>query len=701
MPFTHRVSSSDTQDTHTLSKLLRLVAVFAALALVAGSPHVLSAATQRATAAVTHGIDLANLDRTCKACDDFYRFAEGGWLARHPIPADKARVGEFGDLADRNQAVVHTILDNAVAAHAAAGTNEQKIGDFYGACMDQAAIEKEGIAPLRAQFAAIDAVHDAPSLDAEVARLHNEGVPVFFASRAGQDAKDSTKIIAQIGQGGLGLPNRDYYFEPAPRSQTIRDTYVAHVAKMLQLLGDPADRAQTEAASVMTFETALAKSQLSPSELRDPQKRYNPTTLPKLTEQAPDFAWQRYFADRNEPSVTVVNISTPDYFPALDAALTQTKLDDVKTYLRWHLVERFAQSMPKAFSDEAFAFNSGVLTGVTAQQDRWKQCARATDSALGEAVGQYYVAKKFGPQDKVRARQMVRNLEAALRDDLTTLSWMSPATRREAIVKLNAITDKIGYPDKWRPYTWTVSRASYLGDVMQSLAFETKRAYAEIGKPVDKTLWGMTPPTVNAYYNPPNNEIVFPAGILQHPFFDPRSDDAVNYGGIGAVIGHEMTHGFDDQGRQYDAQGNLRDWWTPADATAYTARASCVEKQFSSYAVGDVHENGKLVLGESIADLGGLTIAHRAFEKAYAAHPQAAKIDGFSPEQRFFLGYAQIWAENDRPEDALNRVRTDPHPAAKWRVDGPLSNLPQFASAWQCKLGDPMVRAATERCQIW
>ncbi len=652
----------------------------------------------------SHGFDVSNLDRSVNACQDFNRFANGGWAARNPVPAAYPRWGRFNELAERNRESLREILEAAEKnTRAPKGSNERKIGDYYASCMDTEKIEAEGTRPLAPEFKRIEKIKDLRGLEKEIAHLHGRGVDALFSFGARQDLKNSTQVIANASQGGIGLPDRDYYTKDDPKSKEIRDEYVKHVAKMFELLGDDGAKAAAEAQTVMGIETGLAKSSMTRVERRDPNAVYHKMDLARLQALTPDFSWNTYFNDMGVGGIDSVNVGQPDFFKEVARELTAVPLSDWKTYLRWHLINSAAPSLSSKFVDEDFHFNSAILTGTKEHLPRWKRCVASTDRALGEAVGQAFVQKNFPPEAKERAKQMVQNLVSALRGDLSTLSWMSPATRQQAITKLDAFARKIGYPEKWRDYSaLKIDRGPFIDNVARSSEFERKRNLGKIGKPVDRTEWGMTPPTVNAYYNSSMNEIVFPAGILQPPFYDPQADDAINYGAVGAVIGHEMTHGFDDSGRQFDAQGNLKDWWTPEDAKNFKERAACVKEQFDSYEVQPgLHENGGLVLGESIADLGGLTVAFAAFEKSLEGKPRPADIDGFTPEQRFFLGYAQIWAQNARPEYERLAVNTDPHPLARFRVNGPLSNMPAFAQAFQCKQGDPMMRPPQKRCQIW
>lgn len=652
---------------------------------------------------VVAGFDFTSIDRSANACQDFNRFANGGWIDKNQIPAAYSRWGRFELLEEQNTNVLHTILDGLIAKKKFANGNEQKIADFYGSCMDEQKIEADGIKPLEPELQRIAQISDLLGLEDEIARLHAHRIPAVFGFGASQDAKDSTQIIAQVVQGGLGLPDRDYYTNDDAKSKATREEYAKHVARTFELMGDASERAAAEATTVMNVETKLAEKSLTRVQRRNPEANYHPMIKTQLLEMTPDFDWGRYFRNIGLPEIGKVNVGQPDFFKAADKLLTSTPLDDWKTYLRWHVVNAASNTLSSKFVQESFNFNGKFLQGTTEMLPRWKRCAASTDRALGEALGQLYVAKTFTPEAKERARVMVGNLIAALREDLTTLSWMSQETRTKAIAKLEAYVRKIGYPDKWRDYeALQVSRGAYYNNAVFAGEFDFKRNLTKIGKPVDRTEWGMTPPTVNAYYNPQFNEIVFPAGILQPPFYDPKADDAFNYGGIGAVIGHEMTHGFDDQGARFDANGNLTMWWTPDDYKKFTERTNCVVQQFDSFEVEPgLHQKGQLVVGESVADLGGLTVAYAAYQKSLQGKPKPKDINGFTPEQRFFLGWAQVWAQNIRPEAARLRTATDPHPLGKFRVNGPLSNMPAFAQAYQCKDGDAMVRPPDKRCQIW
>jgi putative endopeptidase len=669
-------------------------------ALWAAPPARAQEATPDSTA--RSGLDPADMDPGVSACQDFYHYADGGWIKRNPVPPAYPSWGSFNELAERNRDNLRKILDRAAADRMAPkGSDVQKIGDYYASCMDEAKVEEEGVKPLEPDFARIANIHDSATLEAEIARLQSEGVNAVFNYGSQQDRKNSSEVIAGAFQGGLGLPDRDYYTKTDEKSKTIRDEYVRHVTRMFELLGDAPARAADEAHTVMAIETRLAEASMTRVERRDPDATYHRMTPEGLAGLTPNFSWVAFLRETGTPPVQGVNIGQPKFFEAVNGMLKGVPVDEWKTYLRWHLVHSAAPALSKKFVDENFDFYGKTLQGTKEILPRWKRCVAATDRALGFALGKIYVAEYFPPEAKRRADVMVHNLISALRADIQTLPWMGEETKKAALAKLDAFTPKIGYPDKWRDYSaFEVDRSSYAGNVVRGEIYEFHRDLDKIGKPVDRTEWGMTPPTVNAYYNPPKNEIVFPAGILQPPFFYSNGDDAINYGGIGSVIGHEMTHGFDDEGRKFDAQGNLKNWWTPEDQKRFEERAKCVEEQFDAYPVqGDLHENGKLVLGESIADLGGLTIAHKAYERSLEGKPTPPPIDGLTNEQRFFLAWARIWANNDRPEFERLMVTVNPHPLDHYRAIAAPSNMPSFAKAFGCAPDSPMVRK--NRCEIW
>jgi putative endopeptidase len=661
-------------------------------------------ASQAAQSGDAHGFNLDNLDRSAKPCDNFFEFADGGWVKAHPIPAAYPRWGSFDELRANNEAVLHKILEDAAASKSAKpGSNLQKLSDFYSSCVNEPAIEAAGAKPLDATLAKIAAIHDGAGLGEYIAYAHRNGFSVVFSFSSEQDKNDSTQMIAGAGQGGLSLPDRDYYTKDDEKSVKLREAYVHHVANMFKLVGDDDAKADAEAKSVIDIETALAKASMTRVERRNPDATYHKMTVAEFDAETPNFTWPRFIEGVGSPSVASLNVRQPDFFKALNGLLTSESLDAWKSYLRWHEIHSMAPALSSAFVDENFAFFGKTLNGTEENLPRWRRCVQSTDRNLGEVLGQEYVRVAFPPAAKAKATEMVNNLIAALRDDIGQLDWMSPETKKQALEKLNAIDIKIGYPNKWRDYSgYTVVRGSYPENLVRGGAFETAFDLQQIGKPIDRTLWGMTPPTVNAYYSSSMNEIVFPAGILQPPFYDANRDDAMNYGGMGAVIGHEITHGFDDQGSKFDAKGNRRDWWTPEDLKNFTARADCVKAQFDGFEVEPgLHENGGLVEGESIADLGGLTIAYAALQKALAGKPAVGPIDGFTPDQRFFLGWAAIWAGTARPEYARVLVATDPHPLGQFRTNAPMSNMPAFAKAWGCAPDSPMVRQETARCRIW
>jgi putative endopeptidase len=653
----------------------------------------------------TRGVDPANMCNTCNACEDFYMYANGGWLAKNEIPAAFSTWGTTSHVREKNVGVLRQILEEAAKnTSAPAGSVEQKTGDFFASCMDEARIEAAGAKPLAAEMAAINKMKSVKDLPAMVGRLHDLSVNNLFGFGAVQDFKNSSVVNAIAGQGGLGLPDRDFYFKDDEKSKSIREAYLKHVANMFKLLGDDAAKADAEAQVVMKIETELAKNSLDRVARRDLSKQYNKMTVAELATVTPAFDWNAYLIALNAPKFTDINMAHPAFFKGLNAMLGTVSIEDWKTYLRWHLIHDAAAALSSNFVNENFNFYGKTLTGAKELLPRWRRCVVATDGSLGELLGQVYVKKAFPPEAKARMKDLVNNLIAALRDNIKTLDWMSEPTQKQAIAKLESFAVKIGYPDKWRDYsTLKINRNSYAENLIRSGRFEVHRGLTKIGKPVDKTEWGMTPPTVNAYYNALMAEIVFPAGILQPPYFDLNADDAVNYGAIGGVIGHELSHGFDDQGRKFDLKGNMTDWWTAEDAKNYLQRATCVEEQFSAFRAEEVamNQNGKLVLGESIGDLGGLKIAWLAFQKSLEDKPRPANIEGFTPEQRFFLGWGQVWGRNQRPEAIRQQMLTDPHPLGRFRVNGPLSNMPQFAEAFNCKLGDKMVRPPDKRCQVW
>lgn len=654
--------------------------------------------------APTPTLDSKNMDTSVKPQDDFFLYANGGWIKNTEIPPEYSRWGSFNQLIEQNNDALHKITEKAAKTPANSKTAPelQKVGDYYGSGMDEKAIDAARTKPLQDEFNRIDAIKDRNDVLKEIAHIHSFGGNVFFRFGSGQDDKDSTHEIAQAGQGGLGLPDRDYYTKTDDASKKIRDQYVAHVTKMLTLLGEPAAKAGDDAKKILAMETSLAQASRTRVELRDPQKNYNKMKQSELQALTPDWNWVDYFKEINLSEPGDINVRQPDFFKAGNTTFTSTPIDDWKAYLRWHLINAMAPELSKDFVNEDFSFKETTLRGTKQIKPRWKRVVTSTDGAIGEALGKLYVADNFPPEAKARALELVNNLKEALADRIKTLEWMDEPTKQEALKKLAAFTVKIGYPDKWRDYSLLkIDRGPFVLNAIRADNFESNRELAKIGKPVDRTEWGMTPPTVNAYYNPNMNEIVFPAGILQPPFFYAKADDAMNYGGIGAVIGHEMTHGFDDQGRQFDATGNLRDWWSPESAAKFKERSQAIVTQYSEYEpLPGLHVNGELTQGENIADLGGVKLAYAALQKAQAGKPQP-KIDGYTPEQRFFLSFAQIWRSKQRDEDLKLRLNTDPHSPAHYRTNGPLSNLPEFAKAFNLPDNSPMIRPPDKRVNIW
>ena len=650
------------------------------------------------------GFDPTAIDRGTPACTDFYQFACGGWLSRNPVPPDRARWDRFAELAERNQTVLRGILEKVSTADAGRDPVDQKIGDQYAACMDEAAIEAKGIAALKPELDRIAGLGSKARLPSALAHLHEGGVDAAFRFGSVPDFKDANSVIAGTDQGGLGLPDRDYYVKEDAKSVELRAKYLAHVQKMLELSGEPAPAAAADARAVMDLETALARASLERVKRRDPANIYHKMKVAELQALTPAFDWTAYLAAAAGPPVTELNVTVPDFYKAFNAQLDSAPLDAWKAHLRWHLLHENANLLPAAFVNENFAFYGQVLTGAKELRPRWKRCVALVDSEMGEALGRRYVEATFGAEGKARTSKMVAALEAALEQDLKTLPWMTDATKTQALGKLHAIANKIGYPDRWRDYSsLRIARGDALGNELRAEEFEVRRDLAKIGETLDRSEWSMSPPTVNAYYSSLQNNINFPAGILQPPFYDNAMDDAVNFGGIGAVIGHELTHGFDDQGRKFAANGDLSDWWTAEDAKEFEKRAGCIADEYSGFTVaGDVHLNGKLTLGENTADNGGVRIAYMALLQTLAdaaKKPGPGLIDGFTPEQRFFLGFGQVWCQNETEESARLRANVDPHSPGRYRVNGVVANMPEFQQAFGCKAGDAMVRE--NACRVW
>jgi len=631
------------------------------------------------------GIDTAGMDLSCKPWDDFYQYANGKWIAETDIPADRPAVFVFTLLAKRNREQLRKTLEEAAQdKNAPKDSIRWKVGAFYRSGMDEKKIEEQGAKPLQGELERIAALKDRKDLLPALARLHLVGPSAAFAFASTPDLKNSRRVIAEWSQGGLSLPDRDYYLKDDARLKKIRHEYLAHIAKMFELLGDKRADAERAAQTVLAFETRLAKASRARADLRDPYRNYHLMSVADMEKETPGVSWKSYFQALGLGDLHELTVGQPDFLKEVGQMIVQTPLEDWKVYLRWKLLTSYADKLSAPFVEEDFHFKGTVLTGTPRNLPRWERIVQATDHLLGEALGQLYVEKHFPPEARDKAEALVANLKATLRERLAKLDWMQPKTRQEALRKLDAMAVKIGHPVKWRDYSGlAVDRDVYVLNVMQAQEFQTRFDLDKIGKPVDRTQWEMTPPTVNAYYNPSLNEIVFPAGILQPPFFDAKADDAVNYGGIGMVIGHELTHGFDDQGRKFDADGNLRDWWTPQDAETYKKRAQEIREQYSKYVpIDDLAINGEQTLGENIADLGGMKISYLAFKKALQGKPAPAKIDGFTPEQRFFLSYAMIWRAAVRDEFLRRQVRTDFHSPARFRVLGPLYNTPEFFEAF-------------------
>jgi putative endopeptidase len=642
--------------------------------------------------------DASTVDRSANPCVDFYQYACGKWIAQHPLPSDRSRYARFTEVSERNEKVLLDILERAALAKVVTGSPLQKLGDEFASCMDTATINQKGIAPLKAELERIGAIAGHSDIFDETVRLQLIGVPAFFLFDSQPDYKNSNRTVANIQQGGLSLPDRDYYLKTDPKSVEIRQRYVEHVAKMLQLAGEPAEAAKTHAQMVLDMETILARNSTDRVSMRDPLKRYHMMKRAELAELV-HFDWDAYFAAMHAPDFESLNVSNPDFLKGMAAGIVDQPMEAFRAYLTFHLLRRFADLLPEAFEKENFEFWERYLTGAREPRPRQFRCVMAVDRGLGDLLGQKYIDTAFGPDAKRQITELVDQLDKALGQDIQTLGWMTEDTRKAALTKLAAITNNVGYPKKWRDYSAvTIARDDYLGNSMQMAEIARQRDLDKIGKPTDKTEWNMTTPTVNAFYSPPLNSINFPAGILQLPFFDPHRDMALNYGAIGTVIGHEMTHGFDDEGRKFDGDGNLRDWWTPADGAAFEKRAACIADEYSGFtAVDDLKLNGKLTLGENTADNGGARVAYMAMENAL--NGKGATIDGYTPEQRFFLGFAQVWCQNQSPQEARQRAITDPHSPGLFRTIGTVENMPEFQKAFSCKSGQPMVSA--NACRVW
>jgi endothelin-converting enzyme/putative endopeptidase len=650
----------------------------------------------------TPGLDVAFMDKTADPCVDFYQYSCGGWMKNNPIPGDQPRWSVYGKLSQDNQQFLWGILDQLSKQTADRSSNQQKIGDYFNACMDETAVNQLGAKPLQPyldQIAALRSIKDLPALLASLhLKLQSSGL--FFSFGSNQDFENSQNVIAFADAGGLGLPDRDYYTNTDQKSVDLRHQYVAHVQKMFELLGDKPETAAAEAARVLQIETALAKASLTQVERRDPYKLFHKVDFKGLQALTPNFDWSIYIQQIGLPAQNTFNVTQPAFYTEFNKELKALDIHDIKTYLRWQTAHALAAYLSDDFVNESFSFFSKTLRGVPQLRPRWKRCVSLVDEQLGEALGQEFVARAFSPELKEKTLHMTEQIEHAMEEDIKTLTWMSPATKQQALAKLHTIVNKIGYPDKWRDYgSVDIKPMDFAGNVQRAIVFESKRELNKIGKPLDRGEWQITPPTVDAYYDDQMNDINFPAGVLQPPLYDPKMDDAPNYGDTGGTIGHELTHGFDDEGRQFDAHGNLKDWWTEDDAKNFTARAQCVVDQYAQYTVVDeVKINSKLTEGEDLADLGGLILAWMAWQdqiKDMKLEPR----DGLTPEQRFFVGYAQWACENTRAEDLRMSAITDPHSPGKYRVNGLVVNMEEFQKAYSCKAGQPMVRE--NRCRVW
>ena len=662
------------------------------------SPLLFSQATK------LHGVDLSDMNRSVDPCTDFYEYANGTWRANNPIPASMSRWSKRWQSGETSKDKLRDILEQAAqTTNAPKGSTEQLIGDYYAACTDQARIDARGLEPLKPWLDKIDAVNNTAELQTVIFALHDIAVPVPFSLSSSQDPHNPSMVLADIEATGLSLPEKDYYVGSEQRFVEAREKYKEYMTTMFKLAGWDANQASTAAQSVLAMEIKMADATMNTAELRNPKATDHKTSFAELQAMAPHLDWDEYLTHKQLAKDVAINVDQPKYMQEIDRQMQVTALADWKTYLKWHLMDTYAGALPTPFVNANFEFYGKYLGGASEIKPRWKQCVEATDQQLGEALGKKYVEKYFPPEAKARMQEMVRNLLAAMKDDIETRPWMSEETKKKALAKLATFNPKIGYPDKWKDYSQLdIQRDDYFNDSIVASRFAVEDDRQLIGKPVDRGRWGMTPPTSDAYYNPLLNEIVFPAGILQPPAFYADAIDAVNYGAIGVVIGHEISHGFDDQGAQFSADGSLTNWWTPADLKQFQERGACVADQFEHYYIEkDIHHNGKLVLGESIGDLGGAKIAYLAFQKSMQGKPRPASLDGFTPEQQFFIAWGQFRGDAIRPEFARLLVQADPHPVSKYRVNGPLSNMPEFQKAFQCKAGAPMVRPPDKRCEVW
>lgn len=680
--------------------VLNFTALATALALVSCKGDI----KKENASVMSAGFDINNMDQTVEPSEDFYKFVNGNWIKNNPVPASESRWGSFNELQEKNTAKLKTILEEAAADKSAApGSNKQKIGDFYSLAMDSVKLNKEGASPLKEEFAIIEKIKTKDDVLKEIAHLHSIGVSALFIGYVGQDPKISTLYIPQLYQAGIGLPDRDYYTKTDDNTKGIQKAYKEHLVNMFKLLGDKEAVAQKNAETVYAMETRFAAASMTNVELRDPEKQYNKKTYTELAALTPNINWMTYLTGVGVHQITDVIVCQPEFFKEVYYSFDKVPVEDWKTYLRWTLIDQTADKLSDEFVNEDFKFNGTIIEGTPTIKPRWKRALKATDESLGDALGQQFVEKYFSEESKKRVAQMVENLIVAYKERIHTRDWMSEATKTQAYAKLDKVMKKFGYPDKWKDYsTLDIKEDSYVQNCMRANNYLFKEMINKLGKPVDRTEWGMTAPTINAYYNPSMNEIVFPAGIMQPVFFNPDADDAVNYGCMGAIIGHELTHGFDDQGAQFDADGNLKNWWTAEDLKKFKEKTSMLVKQYNDYdAIEGLHVNGELTLGENIADLGGLTIAYYALKKSMEGKPTPEKIDGFTPEQRFFMSWAQGWRGNMRPEYLKNMIQTNPHSPGNFRGNGPLTNMPEFYEAFGIKEGDKMYRPKEQRVEIW
>ncbi len=674
----------------------------AAAAIIASTLFMQACSTKTNNDSAFKAIDSANMDTTVRPQDDFYHYANGMWIKNNPIPGSEVRWGAFNVLQDNSYKKLKVLLEEASAANAKKGTNEQKVGDFFASAMDSAAIEKQGLSTIIDELNLVSGIKSKDDVLAVAAQLQRKALAPMFTFYVYQDQKNSSAYIPYVDQGGLTLPDRDYYVNNDTRSNEIRTAFVSHLENMFTLMGDEASAAKANAQTIVRLETRLAKASKTRVELRDPQANYNKMTVAEVNKITPNIDWAKHFDRLKLAKSESFIVGQPKFLAELDKMVATESVEAWKTYLRWHLVASLADNLNNAFVQESFSFNGKVMNGAKEMKPRWKRVLGDIDNAMGEALGEVYVKKYFSDDAKKRCLEMVNNMQAVYRERIQKLDWMTDSTKTQAIAKLDVFITKIGYPDKFKDYTkLEIDRSSYARNVLKGNEFAFDQMINKLGKPVDKTEWGMSPYTVNAYYNPTINEIVFPAGILQFPFFDPQADDAVNYGGIGAVIGHEMTHGFDDQGCQYDKEGNLKNWWTPTDEKRFKEKTTRLVNQYNAYTVLDtVHVNGELTLGENIADLGGISIAYDAYKRT-AQGKANEKIDGFTADQRFFFGWAQVWRQNITKENLMQRIVTDPHSPGQYRSNGPLSNMVEFYEAFGVKEGDKMWRPEADRLKVW